>query len=479
MMTMMRSMRRVWMACLLSAAAIPALAMSAETSAPAGKAKLRQQQREDVMFVRTQYLPKEMAYTPATRALAQLQLQHLEREAGSLSPAQFMVALKQVGALADNAHSGLRIPAALDSSGARLPLHLLWLSDALIVARATQSASDLAGARVLRIEGRSPASMFEGAKVLLGGNEAGRKHWINDLIERAGVLHALGLAKSPDAIAFTLQLPDGRIVERTLAMQPAASLGVSADVARLWSPEPVADERGWTSALTTDALPQYLREADRPFRTVAMTPLHALYVQLRSNEDENGISIKKFVDEVRTQIAAAPVENLIVDLRFDVGGNLTTTLDFMRQLPTLATTRTYLLVGPYTFSAGIISAAAISKHAGGRVTIVGEPIGDRLHFWSEGARIELPHSHLAFRYTDGQFNLADGCTAEPACMDDRYSIDVNGAPLDPDLPAPLNAAAYFAKRDPALEAVGKDIAERACKSCSDARKSAVAAAPSL
>jgi hypothetical protein len=107
-------------------------------------------------------------------------------------------------------------------------------------------------------------------------------------------------------------------------------------------------------------------------------------------------------------------------LRCDIGGNLLTTLDFMRRLAGSVNGHTFLLVGPYTFSAGIISAAAIKKEGGDRVTVVGDQIGDRLHFRSEGATTDLPQSHCSFRYTDGQFNLKDGCTGEPACMDDRY-----------------------------------------------------------
>jgi hypothetical protein len=96
------------------------------------------------------------------------------------------------------------------------------------------------------------------------------------------------------------------------------------------------------------------------------------------------------------------------------------------------------------------------------VTVAGDTIGDRLHFWSEGDSIDLPNSHYSFRYTDGQFNLKDGCTGEPGCMDDRYPIiNVNFAPLEPTLRAPLTAAAYFARRDPAMEAVAADIAAHA------------------
>jgi hypothetical protein len=413
---------------------------------------------QDLQVVRTEYLPKDMAYTPATRSTAEALLDSLAYRAGSLTASTFAVELAKVGALTDNAHSGVRRWDPRTEPVARLPLHLLWLPDALIVVRATGTAADLAGATVLKIEGQSPRALYEGAKVLLGGSDAGREHWLNGWIESAGILQALGLAKSADAVAMKLRLLDGRVVDRSITMVPVADMTPSAEGARLWSPEPAPKEQHWVAALQTGKVPLYLRDADRPFRTTSLPDLKALYVQFRSNEDENGFPMAAFLDTVRAQITGTKPTHLIIDLRFDEGGNLLTTLDFMRHVAASVRGRTYVLIGPYTFSAGIISAAAIKKGGGDRVILVGDTIGDRPHFWSEGTTIELPNSHLTFRYTDGQFNLLDGCGGEPRCMDDLYPIDVNVGRLAPDIVAPLTAVAYFAYRDPGMEAITDHLA---------------------
>lgn len=426
----------------------------AEAASPAMR---RDAELQDLKVVRTVYLPKEQAFAPATRAQAEALLDKMQRQAGAMTPEQFAVGLAEVGALTDNAHSGLRLRDPRVMPAARLPLHFLWLSDALIVARATGIASDLAGARVLKIEGRSPEALFQGSKVLLGGNDAGRKIWLDDWLESAGVLHALGLAKSPDGLSMTLLLPDGRVIDRVVAMAAVSGMPPAAEVDRLWSPEPIAGEHDWATALRADGLPLYLRDANRPFRVISLPDLNALYVQFRSNEDEEGFPIAPFLDEVNARIAALHPLHLILDLRFDIGGNLLTTLAFMRHVAGSVTGRTFLLVGPYTFSAGIISAAAVKKGGGDRVTVVGDGVGDRPHFWSEGALIKLPRSHYTYRYSDGQFNLNDGCTGEPGCMDDHYHIDVNFVSLVPDIRAPLTFAAYFADRDPALEAIAHEL----------------------
>ena len=417
---------------------------------------LRAAQLADLAVVRDDYLPKELAYTAATRELAQARLGELEARAGSLSPAEMLVGLAQIGALTDNAHSGVRYrdPRALPA--ARLPLRLLWFPDALIVARATGDAADLAGARVLAVEGLAPEALYQRTKSLQGGSEINRRKYLPGLIESLGVLHAVGVAKETDRIALKLKLASGKVVERVVAMAANDAVSPTADDERLWLPQPLTNETTWKTAISADALPVYLQDAALPFRTVPMPDSDALYIQFRSNEDETGYPIADFTARVEAEIATRKPKHLILDLRFDVGGNLLTTLAFMRTLPAKAAGRTYLLVGNYTYSAGIVSAAAVKKGGGDRVTVVGEALGDRLAFWSEGGRVSLPNSHFGLRYTNGTFDLDKGCAAIPQCLDKL--VDVNFVSLLPQIAAPLTSEAYLDKRDPALDAVRKDIA---------------------
>jgi hypothetical protein len=420
----------------------------------------RDAQLQDLELVRTSYLPKEMAYTPETLSRAEAKLRQMEERAGSLSADQFMTGLAQVGAFADNAHSGLRYhdPRALPA--ARLPMRLLWFPDGLLVARATGATADLAGARVLRIENRSPQALYERVKVLLGGKAVNRKRYLPEFIESFGVLHDLGLAKASDRLSFTLLLANGQTVVRTIPMVPTGGVSPTAEEERLFSPEPVVKESGWRAALATDRIPLYLRDADQPFRMIALPK--ALYVQFRSNEDEDGHPIAPFLEQVKARLKAERPQNLILDLRFDVGGNLTTTTAFMHLLPTLIPGRIFMLVGPYTFSAGIISAATVKLASGNRVAIVGDEIGDRPHFWSEGDVVKLPNSHFAMRFTNGQFDLEKGCTGLPACMNDfvrtKLGIGVDFVSFVPDIAAPITLKAYLGDRDPAMEAVDAELA---------------------
>ena len=106
-------------------------------------------------------------------------------------------------------------------------------------------------------------------------------------------------------------------------------------------------------------------------------------------------------------------------------------------------------------------AAAIAAKAGGeKVLIVGEAPGDDLQFWSEGDSVSLPNSHFAARYTDGYFDLVDGCTGEQGCHRENSQFDFVIGQGRLDIPAPMTAAAYLAGRDPAMEAIAANIAAR-------------------
>ena len=79
-------------------------------------------------------------------------------------------------------------------------------------------------------------------------------------------------------------------------------------------------------------------------------------------------------------------KNLVLDLRFDVGGNIDETRDLARIIATNVRGRIYVLMGPYIFFAGIVMAAATKHDGGERVIIVGNNVSDRLRWWSEGEK---------------------------------------------------------------------------------------------
>jgi hypothetical protein len=416
----------------------------------------------DLEVAKSSYVLKSKAFTPQARQHALALIADLEHRAGALSDAQYLIGMMEIAAAAQNGHDSLDIGDGAWTPATRLPLRLIWFPDGIVVARAAPELAGLLGARVVRVEGLTSAQLLARLRPLSGGVDAYRKWNLMWVVENGGMLHALGVAHDPNRLVFDFLLPDGRQVSRTIAFVAKPQLPSGADPARYWSPEPIDTEtaHGWRTAIDPARTPLYLADADTLYRASALPELQALYIQFRANWDENGQYIKPFAQSLLSQIESSQPENVVLDLRFDVGGDIDVTRALMKAIAERTFGRVYLLVGRYTFSAGI-AAAAIVKHDGPRVTVIGEELGDNLRWWSEIDETCLPHTHLCLRGTHGLWDLAKGCKGEPSCYGDRYGATVGS--LKPDIFAPLTARTWLDGRDPGLEAIRADLAKMAAR----------------
>lgn len=420
----------------------------------------RDRQLQDLQAIREGYVQKSQSFAPRDRIKAHQLIDRLESRAGSLTEGQLMVGMMQVAALAGNGQDAF----SFGEGGWRPPrrgkVRLLWFADAIVIARAAPAYRDLLGARVTRIDGMTPSDLLGRLRAVDGGTKAYRRWKLMWLIETGEGLHAMGLAAAPDRLNLELVLPDGRKAVRRIDLGQRAEVPHGVPAARVWSAEPFAGEAaiGWRAAVEATAEPIYLRDPDRSFRMVDMPTLGGLYVQFRANSDQDGEKIAPFVTAVRARLRADPPKAVVVDLRFDSAGDIGQTRELMRDIAKLAPGRVYVLVDSQTFSAGIVSAAALKHDGGDKVVIVGGRVGDRLRFWSQGEAACAPNSGFCLQSTTGLWDLADGCKNEPGCSGDAFDVKVGD--LNPDIRAPLTAKAWLANRDPAMEAVKADLARR-------------------
>jgi hypothetical protein len=439
---------------------LAAVLLGPVTSAHAGPSPnaLSSKRRGDLEIARAAYVDKSRAFSTAKRQRALRFIDRMEERADSMSPEEFLLTILKIPAFADNGHDVVNDDGAWYPQ-ARLPLRMIWFPEGWVVARAAPDVADLLGAKVMRIQGLSPAALLARLRPMWGGPDTYRRWNLEWIIESAGLLHALGLAERSDRLRFELQLRDGRRVKRSIIFVPRASVPQGGDPVRLWSAElwPGEAEKGWRSA-PTQPQPLYLQEGAKSFRVAPLPELDALYVQFRAHYDSPDEKILDLMRSVDSAITQHHPRRLIVDLRFDIGGNADLTRDWLRSLSDRIPDRIYVLVGHYTFSAGIVAAAALKNDGAAKVRIVGEKVGDRLIFWSEGENVCLPASHYCLRATTGLWDLKHGCNGQAGCYSDRYQVIVGT--LRPDLPAPLTIAAWLAGRDPGLDAVTRDLRKR-------------------
>jgi hypothetical protein len=414
---------------------------------------------EDLDFAAREYVGKSLGFTPEARAKALAHIGRLKAQAAALTKAEFLAGLYAVAAFANNPHD--QVDLGGENSWfpeTRMPFRLVWFNDGLVIVRG--KSPELAGARITAIDGMTLAQIEERLRVH-GGGPVRYQHWnLGWVLAVPELAHAMGMSKSPHRMTLDLILADGRRVQRTVEAVPASAAPRGQRPHRFWSAQPYEGEaeHGWTQAGAASKSLLYLGDPDSFFRMQKLPQLEALYVQFRVNTDQGDDKIAPFVANVRKAIETSPPQNLILDLRFDTGGDITKTRELARVMAVKVPGRIYVLIGPYTFSAGLVMAAAVKHDAGARVTVIGAPAGDELRFWSEGRPVCLPNSGYCFQVTDGVWDLAKGCRGEAACYGDQF--DANVGSLEPDIVAPITAEAWLAGRDPGMDAVSRDLASR-------------------
>jgi hypothetical protein len=408
-------------------------------------------QRQDIRYFR-QLIALDRSFAPADRADANRRLDELEALDTVLDQPHFRVSLMEICALADNGHS--KIENERSATPLELPVRVAAFSDGLYIMRATETNADLLGSRVTAIDGHSIDAVMTRLEQLRGGTPQWRRLYASQFLTLQDLLYGIDVAHDMRHSNWTVETAVGATITRRLDAYAPPATEPSVFVKRWLSSEPLTGMAGpWRAAEPDHPLPISLTDFDRAFRSLPLPGTCTQFVQLKSNADQGGQNITDFLSSTKSRLRQARPCNVILDLRYDDGGDFVNTYGFARNLPKLIppSGQIIMLTGPATFSAGI-STAAFVKHAGqGRVVILGEPVGDRLQFFSEGGRACLPNYPLCVAYQTGKHDYQHACTDWNVCFWLNYFFQFRVQSLDPDEVIPLSFKDWRAGVDPVLE----------------------------
>jgi hypothetical protein len=206
--------------------------------------------QEDISYFRQSFLDVDRSFSPAARAAAEMRLSRLERQSGSIDPTDFAVELCRIAALADNGHTeclpawvgrnickqvapilsdrsqwcllrdpDFQIPAIQNVSIAFYPF-----GGTFNVVGAVAKNSDLLGARLSAVNGRSVESIRDILCSFVGGTPAHRELKAADVLASPEQLHAVGLSFSSGSVTYEFVTPSGRRLRRRLEVaKPSAT----------------------------------------------------------------------------------------------------------------------------------------------------------------------------------------------------------------------------------------------------------------
>lgn len=415
----------------------------------------------DLTFLRDQWAPKDRSFSEEQRRRMIVYVDEEIREARPMKRTELALEFAQAEAFANNAHTYSDL---LSEEGLfhTLPITFWQFAEGPIVTRTHPDFTRLLGARIVSIGGHGYADAVARVAKFIPGTDQRRRYLAPAWLARVEVLEAVGLAK--DGLAqFEFELPSGKHEVVRLGAAPGTDPEASGSQWRV-ALLPGNGPGAWPQILDHAATLPLFAGAPDEMTSTTIGDGSILYVRstsLSPYEGEMTVMIKAY--QIMEKVAKEPLpRDVIVDLRYNGGGNLFNVIAFSKELAGIIRPpgHIYVIEGRATFSAAIAFAAMLKRDSGGTAILVGEEPSDNPWFWSEGGTIDAPVSKLPLRYTDGYHDWAHGCTDLRRCY---WPVVFHGAAvgsLTPDIPVAMRFSDYAAGKDPTLTAIEDDIARR-------------------
>ena len=373
--------------------------------------------------------------------------QALERDIDRLNDRSIAVRMAGLVALISDGHTSLRIKSGVLSSDQWYPIHIEQFVEGLFIVGTDQANQSILGAQVIRLGNQSAEAAWEKVEVLIGGDNLFFKMGVAPLlIAIPEVLGALEITAN-DHLAIEVKLANGQ--RKTVQINP-----VSLPSGRNW----FYGEAGPNETRVTlpavpenDRDPAYQHNGDGYWYQLNKTT-GQLYAQINMvlntdkpvflNGERRTVSLSRFADEVFKQVDAGSVRTLILDLRYNGGGNNSLAAPLVDGIAARSELnqkdRLFVITGRQTYSAAMNLASLLEGRT--RATFVGEPPGGSPHHYGDATPFLLPHSRLRVNVSTLHWDMG----VQPS--------DVREI-MEPDIPVVPHFEAFKAGKDPVIAAI--------------------------
>ena len=316
-----------------------------------------------------------------------------------------------------------------------LPLQFQAFEDGVHIVAADPKHRALLGARLLAMDGRPVAALFEGVKPYVPRDNEGK--WtdlqIANRLRNTGIMRAFGLVDDSRSATLRLRGLDGK--ERDVRVEAEPSLF------DIWNVKPHPPAWIGFAGTLPGPVPLYLRDPGKNYWFEYLPAERTVYFAFNQVRDDPAEPLAAFSRRLEAFVAANPVDRLVIDMRWNNGGgaHLMTPLiaSLLRSEKINRKGHLFVIIGRRVYSAAQVGAAMIERFT--EAIFVGEPTGSSPNFIGEEDSFVLPYSKM-------QVNISHLAWQGSLPQDRRTWI----SPL---IYIPPTFAAYRANRDPVMEAI--------------------------
>lgn len=307
-----------------------------------------------------------------------------------LTDAQISIEMMRLMRKVGDGHSGLLGPTTPRKEWIEtIPVLFYLFEEGLFIVAADPKHKDLLGSQVVKLGGKSVTEIVE---TLHAASSEDNKIWIKQIapyrMRHLPLLHAAGAIPNPDRVELVLRGMDGKeqtVVLTTDTTQP-----------NIWNIKP--NPPGWVNLPQTlgTPVPLYLKNAAAPFWFEYLPDSKTVYFQFNSVRNDEKESLAAFSEKLFKFINENQVEKLVVDMRWNNGGNtfLLTPLvqGLIRNDKINRRGKLFVVIGRRTYSAAQNAATYFERHT--NAIFVGEPTGSSPNFVGEEDPFILPYSKI-------------------------------------------------------------------------------------
>jgi hypothetical protein len=404
---------------------------------------------QDLHYFQT-YIQLNRPYTDTSRAAAMSIVQDLTKNIEHLTDAELKLDIARAIALSQNGHSFLRLSDLTLSEG-RIPIMGRMFDDGYYFLWAASEYQQLTGARLVTIDGHPIEDIISAFRPYSGARDSYFRLYVGWLLETPSLVHAVGFANNPDFYTLGIQL-SGRddLVEVNVAPDNSIATPII-NAHDVLTPQQIEQWQGLPHQIENP--PYTLQDWQQPFNYREIEAINGFYIRYGANHDLGDYLIQDFNQTIRDELSTHAYSVVIVDQRFNNGGDYLLTHRIMTEIPRLVddSTSIYVITGSMTFSAGISSVAFLKSSGGEQVSIIGTEIGDFERMWGETSLMTLPNSGLRLQLATGLHDYHAGCYEFPQCYWLDFFFNVSVGSLNPDIVIPFTFDDYYNGRDAVID----------------------------